>query len=252
MRADRALVARGLAPTRSAAQRLIEAGAVRRGPGGLPVVRAAEAVTNDEPLALGADDEIRYASRGGLKLEAALARCGLDARVPAALDVGQSTGGFTDCLLRAGAQRVVGFDVGHGQLAARLRADPRVTALEGLHVRDATRERLGEACPADGFPLVVIDVSFIGLAHALGPAAALARPGASLLALVKPQFEVGPDGRDARGIVRDEAARTAAIARVREAADRSGWRVTDTFDCAVAGGDGNREAWLQAVREDLP
>ena len=138
MRADQRLVTAGLAPTRSAAQRLIARGAVRwRGPAGWSVPRkAGEELAEDVPLRVLDDAETRWASRAGLKLDAALAHTGLDVAGRACLDAGQSSGGFTDVLLARGAARVVGFDVGHGQLLARLRADPRVTALEGLHVRE--------------------------------------------------------------------------------------------------------------------
>ncbi len=248
MRADQLLVARGLAPSRARARELIAAGAVRAQVGGRdePVRNPSAELDADTPLALAAGAALRHVSRGGLKLEGALARSGIDARGCVCLDLGQSTGGFSDCLLQAGAQRVVGIDVGHGQLHARLRADPRVRTFEGVNVRSLDDARLGDAHPAGGFDLVVADLSFISLAHALAPAFALARPGARLLALVKPQFEVGPGGVDRHGIVRDERRYEDVKQRIVEAAAAAGWSVEDWFDSPIRGADGNREFFLQA------
>jgi 23S rRNA (cytidine1920-2'-O)/16S rRNA (cytidine1409-2'-O)-methyltransferase len=161
MRADQLLVTAGLAPTRSAAQRLIARGAVRwRGPAGWAVPRkAGEDLPDGCVIELIDDAELRFVSRGGLKLEGALAHAGLDVSGLAALDVGQSTGGFTDVLLQRGAARVVGIDVGHGQLHPRLRADARVRALEGVNARHVDAQALGESA----FDLIVGDLSFISL-----------------------------------------------------------------------------------------
>lgn len=247
-RADQLLVSRGIAPSRSAAQRLIERGAVRwRAPGGWVAPRkAGEDLPEGCEFELVDAGELRYVSRGGLKLEGALARSGIDVRGLACLDLGQSTGGFTDCLLRSGAARVVGVDVGHGQLHANLRADPRVTAIESCNVRTLDAAALGGAFPAGGFDLVVADLSFISLAHAFVPARALVRTAAWLLALVKPQFEVGPGAVDRRGIVREAALFDAVRRDLGDAAERAGWTVHDWFDSPIRGGDGNREFFLQA------
>jgi len=250
IRADQLLVARGLAPTRSTAQRLIDRGAVRwLGPGGWIAPRkAGERVPESCEIEVTDDAELRYVSRGGLKLEGALARGGFDVRGLVCLDLGQSTGGFTDCLLRAGAARVVGIDVGHGQLHESLRSDARVRAFEGLNVRTLDAAALGDAYPPGGFDLVVADLSFIPLAHAFAPAHALARPGTRLLALVKPQFELGPGAVDGRGIVRDDALHAGLRERIERQAHESGWIPADWFDSPVTGGDGNREFFLMARR----
>ncbi len=248
IRADRLLVARGLAPTRSAAQRLIDGGAVRwRGAHGWARThKAGERLPESCEIEVCDDAELRFVSRGGLKLEHALARSGIDATGLACLDLGQSTGGFTDCLLRAGAAHVVGVDVGHAQLHESLRADPRVRPIEGLNVRALDAAALGGDCPHGGFDLVVADLSFISLAHALAPAFALARPGGRLLALVKPQFELGPGAVDRRGIVREVSRYAEVRERVERAARESGWTPEGWFDSPIAGGDGNREFFLEA------
>jgi len=248
IRADQLLVARGLAPTRSAAQRLIDSGAVRwLGADGWTAPRkAGERLPDGCEIEVSDDAELRYVSRGGLKLEGALALSGIDVSGLACLDLGQSTGGFTDCLLRAGAARVVGVDVGHAQLNESLRADPRVRAFEGLNVRQIDAASLGDACPPGGFDLIVVDLSFISLAHALAPAFALARPGARLLALVKPQFELGPGAVDRRGIVRESERYGEVRERIEQSARDGGWIPEDWFDSPIAGGDGNREFFLEA------
>ena len=247
-RADQLLVRHGLAPSRSAAQRLIARGAVRwLGPQGWTAPRkVGEDLPDDCELQVCDDAELRFVSRGGLKLAGALEHTRLDVRALACLDLGQSTGGFTDCLLAAGAAHVTGIDVGHGQLHERLRADPRVHAFEGVNVRTLEAAALGAACPPGGFDLVVADLSFISLAHALRPAYALARAGARLLALVKPQFELGPGGVDRRGLVRD-ATRYETVRRdIEGAAALAGWQVLEWFDSPIRGGDGNREFFLYA------
>lgn len=250
MRADQALVQRALAVSRSAAQRLIAAGAVRvRDARGERVLRRpAEGVEPGAVLSVAASDETRFASRAGAKLEHVLAECGAEPRGGLALDIGQSSGGFTDCLLAHGAARVVGIDVGHGQLVARLRADPRVECLEGVNARELDAQRLAGSMPAAGFDWVVIDVSFISLALILPAAARVAAPGATLIALVKPQFEVGPSGLDARGVVRDPALYAGVRRRLESLADESGWQRLGWYDSALPGTDGNREFFIHARR----
>ena len=253
MRADQLLVARGLAASRTRARELIDAGAVRlRTATGVETLRKPSA-----QLAEGAELQVddaahpRHVSRGGLKLEGALAATGVDPSGMTCLDLGQSTGGFTDCLLQAGAARVVGIDVGHGQLHPRLRDDPRVSAFEGVNVRglpEAADATLRAALPAAGFDLAVADLSFISLGHALGPAAALLREGGSLLALVKPQFELGPGGVDARGIVRDESRHAEVRERIEAAARAAGLAPRGWCESPIRGGDGNREFFLYAVK----
>lgn len=246
MRADQALVARGLAPSRSVARRLIEDNAVQAWHHGVPrpLARAADRVTEDDELRVRESDESRFASRAGAKLAGALARTAVDPRGWVVLDVGISTGGFTDCLLRAGASRVVGVDVGHGQLHPRLAADPRVTLFEGLNARELRAESLGEAMPAGGFDLLVADVSFISLTQLLPAILPLVAPGGRALLLVKPQFELGPAALDARGVVRDPRAEIAVRERLSRALEAQGWRVRDFFASSLTGGEGNREYFI--------
>jgi 23S rRNA (cytidine1920-2'-O)/16S rRNA (cytidine1409-2'-O)-methyltransferase len=161
-----------------------------------------------------------------------------------ALDVGASTGGFTEVALSRGASRVYAVDVGRGQLHPKLAADPRVVNLEATDARDLSPARV-----ADPVDLVVTDVSFIGLAKALPAALALARPGGELVALVKPQFEVGPGRVGKGGLVKDEAARTEALEGVKRFLAAAGWTVLACADSPIAGGDGNREFLLWARKE---
>jgi 23S rRNA (cytidine1920-2'-O)/16S rRNA (cytidine1409-2'-O)-methyltransferase len=181
-----------------------------------------------------------------------LAESGLDVRGLVALDVGQSTGGFTDVLLARGARRVVGVDVGHGQLHPRLAVDPRVTALEGLNARNLTREQLGAAMPAEGFGLVTGDLSFISLTLVLPALATLLAPGGTLLMLAKPQFELQPADIGKGGLVRDAASYDRVEARLREACTSSGLEVVAWRASPIAGGDGNREFFIEARRPAGP
>jgi 23S rRNA (cytidine1920-2'-O)/16S rRNA (cytidine1409-2'-O)-methyltransferase len=242
MRADQLLVAQGLAPSRSAAQRLIERGAVRwRAPAGWAVPRkAGEDLPEGCALEVTDDAELRWASRSGLKLDAALVRTGIDVRGASALDIGQSTGGFTDVLLARGAARVVGVDVGHGQLQPRLRADVRVTVLEGVNARELEAARL----PQPRFDVVVGDLSFISMTLVLPAAAPLA--ARDLLWLVKPQFELQPGDIGKGGLVTDPAAHERVERRVRAAFAAQGLAVRDYFPSAIAGGDGNTEFFVWA------
>ena len=247
-RVDVELVARGLAPSRSAAQRLIADGAVSIEPG-QRVLRPSQPVGPADALRVADSDETRWVSRAGAKLAHALRATGVDPRGLVALDLGMSTGGFADCLLQAGAARVVGIEVGHGQLHERLRADPRVVCLERTHLLEATpaavAARVSDAPPA-GFPLAVADLSFIPLARVLPAIDALLAPGATALLLVKPQFELGPGALDGRGVVADEADRARAVDGVADACRALGWNVLGTHPSALAGGDGNRETFVHA------
>jgi 23S rRNA (cytidine1920-2'-O)/16S rRNA (cytidine1409-2'-O)-methyltransferase len=240
-RADQLLVARGLAPTRSAAQRLIDRGAVRwRGSGAWAVPRkAGEDLPASCELQLVDDSELRWASRAGLKLEGALAHTGIEVADKLCLDVGQSTGGFTDVLLARGARHVVGVDVGRGQLLPRLRDDARVTALEGVNARTIT----AAALPFARYDLVVGDLSFISFTLVL-PALAPLLAG-DLLWLVKPQFELSPEHIGKGGLVKDAAAHGQVEQRARDACAAHGIDVRDWFSSPIAGGDGNHEffAW---------
>jgi 23S rRNA (cytidine1920-2'-O)/16S rRNA (cytidine1409-2'-O)-methyltransferase len=244
MRADQLLVQRGLAPSRSAAQRLIAQGAVRwLGPTGWAAPRkAGEELPEGCELQITDDAELRWVSRGGLKLEGALAHTGIDVTGRTCLDVGQSTGGFTDVLLARGAGRVVGIDVGHGQLHERLRADPRVVALEGVNARHLDAALL----PVPRFGLIVGDLSFISLSLVLPALAPLLDAQGELLLLVKPQFELQPADIGKGGLVRDEAAHGRVESRLRDACAACGLAVSDWFASPIAGGDGNREFFVRA------
>ena len=242
-RVDLELVARGLAASRSAAQRLIADRAVFAA-GGTPVARASMQVGPHDALRVAESAETRYVSRAGAKLEGALRRAGWSVAGLDVLDVGMSTGGFADCLLQAGAARVVGIEVGHGQLHPRLRNDPRVRCFERTNVRDVTPETLGDAAPAGGFARAVADVSFISLTLVIAAIDRLLAPGARALLLVKPQFELTRDALDGRGVVTREADREAALASVAGACRSAGWSVLDAFDSGVPGGDGNLEYFL--------
>ena len=238
MRLDQRLVALGLVESRARARALIETGAV--------TVDGAVATKPAQAVAEGARIEVTgapcpWVGRGALKLLHALDAFAL-APSGVALDVGASTGGFTEVLLARGAARVYALDVGHGQLHPRLAADPRVVSLECVNAR---------AIPAGLVPPVdwiVADVSFISLEKALPAALALARPGATLVALVKPQFEAGRAALGKGGIVRDPAVHAAVCQRIRDWLTGLGWQVTGLVPSPIEGGDGNRE-FLVAARK---
>jgi 23S rRNA (cytidine1920-2'-O)/16S rRNA (cytidine1409-2'-O)-methyltransferase len=193
------------------------------------------------PLQVTDDAELRWASRAGLKLEGALRHTGLDVSGRVCLDVGQSTGGFTDVLLAHGAAQVVGVDVGHGQVVQRLRDDPRVTVIEGVNARHLTPEAL----PRSRFDLVVGDLSFISLTLVLPALAPMV--GRDLLMLVKPQFELQPEDIGKGGLVKDHASYDAVRARIEAACRDATLSITDYFESPIAGGDGNREFFVRAV-----
>jgi 23S rRNA (cytidine1920-2'-O)/16S rRNA (cytidine1409-2'-O)-methyltransferase len=240
-RLDQLLVERGLAENRSRAQALVLAGSVFSGERRL-----------DKPGTPLAEDialEVRgaphpYVSRGGLKLAQALDHFALDPAGKIALDVGASTGGFTDVLLQRGAAKVYAVDVGHGQLAWKLRSDPRVVVLERVNIRNVSAEQIPEAPGA-----IVCDVSFIGLQTALPAALALAAPGAFLVALIKPQFEVGKGQVGKGGIVRDPALHQEVCKRIGDwLAGLPGWRVLGITPSPISGADGNLEFLIAARR----
>lgn len=250
MRADQTLVARQLARSRTVAQALIAAGRVSAGSdaGWSTVTKPSQDIPDGIELKVESSDDDRYVSRGGLKLAGALAHTGLDVAGLDCLDVGQSTGGFSDCLLQAGAARVVGVDVGHGQLDARLRGDARIVCIEHLNARALDAEALGRHLPAGGFDLVVCDASFISLTLLLPRWPALLAPHGRVLTLVKPQFELGPEALGKGGIVRDTAQYAALEVRMRTFAEANGLIALDYFDSPITGGDGNREFFLHAAK----
>ncbi len=243
MRADQWLVARGLAASRSQAQRLIEAGARWQAPGGWRVLAKSDDLPSDATVELLDAAEARYVSRGGLKLEGALRDSGVDPAGLRCLDVGQSTGGFTDCLLQHGAASVVGVDVGHGQLHERLRGDARVTAIEGVNARELTEAQAGR-----DFALVVGDLSFISQTLVLPAVVPLMAAGAALLMLVKPQFELQPGQVGKGGIVKDAALYPQVEQRIRDACTALGLQVKCWLDSPISGGDGNREFFVYATK----
>ena len=330
MRADVFLVEAGHAATRSQAQRLIAAGVQWRT---MPLAPWTQVAKNGDDIPAGAQvqlldaSEAKYISRGGLKLEGALAAAGLQVSGLRCLDVGQSTGGFTDCLLQAGAAQVIGVDVGHDQLHERLKSDPRVVGVEGLNARAMTAESLVQGCEdalsevieeqedndtqpqapyawmrnggmvdedyddsedakeqdiesfkaeraakdkarADGtapverrrkpgtediditpvFDFVTGDVSFISLTLILPQLVPLMGPGASLLMLVKPQFELQPGQIGKGGIVRDPALYAEVEQRIRACCNEVGLKVVGWYDSAIEGGDGNREFFVHATK----
>jgi 23S rRNA (cytidine1920-2'-O)/16S rRNA (cytidine1409-2'-O)-methyltransferase len=240
VRLDQLLVQRELAPSRERAQALILAGAVRVDGGRAD--RAAAPVPEDAQLVV--DPGRRYVSRGGDKLAGALDALGLEVAGKVALDVGSSTGGFTDVLLQRGAARVHTIDVGKGQLAWGLRQDPRVVVHEGVNARVGVP--IEE--PVD---IVVADVSFISLRLALPPSLAKVRQGGDVVALVKPQFEAGRDAVGKGGVVRDPEARAAAVVGVAKDLASRGFGVVAVTPSPIAGREGNREIFVHA-RKGVP
>jgi 23S rRNA (cytidine1920-2'-O)/16S rRNA (cytidine1409-2'-O)-methyltransferase len=236
VRLDKLMVSRGLAPTRERAKALIDdgkvevAGAIAQKPGTMVEPHAALSLREpDHP----------YVSRGGLKLEKGLDAFAIDPTGYVALDVGASTGGFTDVLLRRGAARVYAVDVGYGQIAWSLRQDPRVVVIERENIRYTGRDKVREPCD-----LAVIDVSFISLAKVLPNVAALIGPDKPIVALVKPQFEVGKDKIGRGGVVRDQADRLGTVDAVKQWAADHGFAVGDHVESPIQGPAGNIEYLL--------
>jgi 23S rRNA (cytidine1920-2'-O)/16S rRNA (cytidine1409-2'-O)-methyltransferase len=239
-RADQLLVERGLAESRTRAQALLLAGCVFSGqqridkPGAL--------LPEDAPLAV--RGQARFVSRGGDKLDGALESLSIEVAGSVCLDIGASTGGFTDCLLQRGARRIYAVDVGHGQLAHKLRSDRRVVVRERTNARFLQGSDFPE--PID---LVVVDASFIGLGKLLPAIARVLPPGGRLLALVKPQFEAGREAASrGRGVIRDPATRDAAIAGARDATIAHGFELLAECDACLPGPKGNLEHFIYAAR----
>ena len=235
-RVDKLLVERGLAPSRTRAQALVMAGAVLVGE--QRVEKPSETFPPDAPLRVrGAEDPAaRYVGRGALKLEKALREFGIDPSGLVCLDVGASTGGFTDCLLQHGAGRVVAIDVGRNQLDYRLRTDPRVEAREGVNAR-----RLAPADFGERFDLAVMDVSFISVTKILPALVPLLKASGCLVVLIKPQFEVGRGEVGKGGIVTDPRQHARVVEEVNAAARALGLSVGGVTDSPITGADGNRE-----------
>jgi len=240
LRLDALLVERGLAETRAKAQALILAGAVWSGDKKLE--KAGQAVAADIAIEVKGKDH-PWVSRGGIKLAHALEHFAIDVAGAVALDIGASTGGFTDVLLTKGAAKVYAVDVGHGQLAWKLRQDSRVVVLERVNARHLTAEAVPE--PVD---LVTCDASFIGLETVLPAALALAKPKAKLVALIKPQFEVGPARVGKGGVVRDPALHREVCARIAQWLTGIGWTVEGITESPIRGPEGNVEFLIYARR----
>jgi 23S rRNA (cytidine1920-2'-O)/16S rRNA (cytidine1409-2'-O)-methyltransferase len=236
LRLDQLLVARRLAPSRQQAQALIMAGKVLVAD--TPVDKPGAFIAADAPVVLKGEMP-RYVSRGGLKLEAALEGFGVDAAGLTCLDVGAATGGFTDCLLQRGARKVFAVDVGYGQLAWKLRRDGRVTAIERTNIRHLHPEAI--ACPVD---LAVVDVSFISLTIVIPAVVPLLKPLAWLVALIKPQFEVGRGQVGRGGVVRNPSQHQAVIRKVRDFCTAGGLRVQGVVPSPILGPKGNREFFI--------
>ena len=243
MRADQLVLLKGLAPTRSAAARLIDSGAVRwLGPKGWAVPhKAGEDLPENCELQITDDAELRFVSRGGLKLEGALLKCGLSVDDLICLDVGQSTGGFTDLLLQQGAKCVVGIDVGHGQLHAKLAAHPQVQAYEGVNARDVTGTAFAADHAPHSFGFVTGDLSFISLTLVLPTLVNFLAPDGHLLVLVKPQFELQPEHIGKGGIVKDAASFAVVETRIRAACKSLSLKVMGYFQSPISGGHRNSE-----------
>ena len=283
MRADLFIVERGHATTRSQAQRLIASGVqwrVDEAVAWKKVAKNGDEIPGDAELQVLDTTEAKYISRGGLKLEGALKSTSLDVNGLRCLDIGQSTGGFTDCLLQHGAAQVVGVDVGHGQLHESLRADPRVVCVEGVNARSLTAAELAAHCrreadledaadagdeaddAAEGFDAVFDfltgDLSFISLTLVLPAVVRLLKPDGHLLMLVKPQFELQPGQVGKGGIVRDAALFDFVEKRLRDACAPLGLDVLAWLESPITGGDGNREFFIHAkkghdvIGEDQP
>jgi 23S rRNA (cytidine1920-2'-O)/16S rRNA (cytidine1409-2'-O)-methyltransferase len=241
-RVDLLLVERGLAPSRARAQALVLAGKVFVGDR-----RIDKAGTELDPTAgVTVREGERFASRGGYKLLGALEALKCDVSGMTCADVGASTGGFTDCLLQLGARKIYAIDVGHGQLAHKLVSDARVVIMDRTNARHLGREQFSESVD-----LVVVDASFISLEKLLPAISSWLAPGARLLAMVKPQFEVGRDeARRQRGVIRDEAVRRQAIERVLESVRASGFDVQGGVDSELPGPKGNVEYFVLATRTE--
>ncbi len=248
IRVDKLMVERGLVPSRERAQALLLAGRVLVD--GQKVEKAGTNVEHDAELRLLGED-LRYVSRGGLKLEAALQHWKIDLRNRTCLDIGASTGGFTDCMLQHGAAQVIAVDTGYGQISLRLRNDARVKLLENTNARYLDREQLCGAGAQLPITFIALDVSFISVTLILPSVlqAAFAEQdvaGREMVVLVKPQFEVGRERVGKGGIVRDEQAQMSAVAKVSESVETLGGRKLDVIESPIVGGEGNREFLLHA------
>jgi len=251
LRLDKLLVDRGLAASRERAQAMILAGNVLVDD--QKAEKAGAQVASDSAIRVLGED-LKYVSRGGLKLERALDHWHIDVAGKTCLDIGASTGGFTDCLLQRGAARVIAVDTGYGQIDLKLRNDPRVRLLEKTNARYLTHEQIAREQAGQFVNLVAVDVSFISATLVLPAVIAAALPesraereGREVVVLVKPQFEAGREHVGKGGIVREESAQLAAVEKVKQSLHSHGCRSTDVIDSPILGAEGNREFLLRAV-----
>jgi 23S rRNA (cytidine1920-2'-O)/16S rRNA (cytidine1409-2'-O)-methyltransferase len=252
-RLDLLLVEKGLASSRTKAQDLIKLGQVfilkdgsRR-----PANNSSQLMEPETIFEVQSSEWQRFASRGGLKLEGALDRLQISVKGLQVLDVGISTGGFTDCLLQRGAQQVVGVDVGHGQLDAKLKNHPQLLHFEGVNARELHLNSLIQAqMPEKGWPFIVIDVSFISLTLILPSVVKVLKNQGQILALVKPQFEVGPEGLGRGGLVRDPSLYSGVEKKIREKCLELNLTVRDYLNSSIEGKDGNREFFIYVQKKD--
>lgn len=249
MRADILLVEKGHATSRNRAQELIATGRV------FVILHGQRQTVKKPSLQLEGHEDIEvmpdpetshFVSRGGLKMRGALDRLKLSVDGARVLDIGISTGGFTDCLLQAGARNVVGVDVGHGQLSPKLESETRLKLIEGVNARDLSKTPLIEMNEGHAYDLIVVDVSFISLTLVLPAMISYLKESGSILALVKPQFEVGREGLGKNGIVKNVSLYAGVETKIREAATTLGLLVEDYFESSITGYDGNREFFLYA------
>ena len=249
VRVDQLLVEQGLVSSRAQAQVAIKAGRVRvkKGDVWLPLTKSGVKLPAHTECNVTADEVDRFVSRGALKLAGAIAASGIDVSGMCCLDVGQSTGGFTDYLLQSGAARVVGVDVGHDQLHPRLRADERVVCYEGINARELPSAELLQHTASHGFDLAVMDVSFISQTKILPSLVPLIRPGGHLISLVKPQFEVGKAGISKGGILREPQLFIELKNTITHTCKALGLSIIDYLESPIQGGDGNREFLLIAM-----
>ncbi len=243
MRLDQFLVAKFNLESRHQAQRLIAEGVVEVN--AKLVTKNSFLVSDTDSIEIKDKSILKFVSRGGLKLEHALKRVKLGVGGMNCLDIGQSTGGFTDCLLKAGAKHVFGVEVGHGQLHESLRLHPQITSFEKTHVLDITTETLG----AEKLDLIVMDVSFISIVKIFSHLNRLAVEGTKILSLVKPQFELGPSSLNKSGVVKDASLYPLIEARIREQLGLAGFTVHDYFESQPRGTDGNLEFFVFASKD---
>lgn len=255
MRLDLYLVQKKLAFSRSHAQELIRANQVFQIKNDKKIIlkKSSQSVDEDQDqIFIEAGPANRFVSRGGLKLEGALNHCQLSVKGWNILDVGISTGGFSDCLLQAEAGSILGVDVGHGQLHPRLKSETSLQHIEGLNAREIDQDpRVKAAMPKEGFDLIVMDVSFISITLIIPQLVSLLRPDGFLLSLVKPQFEVGPEGLGKGGLVKDPRLYSVIGDKVKNLCERSGISVKDYFNSSIEGKDGNREFFIFAQNKKV-